>query len=195
MSNGNPGWAQAGRETPPREFKQAVVREYGRKFAARTLIETGTQFGRMIDAVKDDFQHIISIELNVHLYRRARERFAPYPHITLLPGDSGESPALRFALARAREPVIFWLDAHAMVGGVQGSKPTPIREELALILDHRLFDYVLLIDDVRLFRGSGAYPDLDEVRAWVLARHPDWVFEVRDDIIRAQVDPEGQLTP
>jgi len=152
---------------------------------AHTLIETGTQFGHMIDAVKGDFTQIISIELDIHHYRRARDHFAQYPHITILPGDSGESPALKIALARTREPTVFWLDAHAMVGGVMGKQLTPILEELDLILASSLDNYVLLIDDARLFYSSTAYPEIDEVQAIILDHHPDWLFQVQDDIIRA----------
>ena len=43
----------------------------------------------------------------------------------------------------------------------------------------------ILIDDARLFLGKSDYPKIEEVEAMVRRKYPHWVFEVKDDIIRA----------
>jgi hypothetical protein len=177
-------WEKNGRPvTPSPIYKQRVVKEYAREFSICTFIETGTLFGDMVYATRGTFDRIFSIELDRHLYERARERFSRFAHIHIVPGDSVQ--ALPIILANVSEACLFWLDAHAMVNGVRGELITPIRQELHHILNHPVTDHVILIDDARLFVGRSDYPTLEEVKALILGRYPDWVFEVEDDIIRA----------
>ena len=175
---------QAGRDTatPPPLFKQRLVASYAAKLASETLVETGTFFGDMVAASRRRFRTIYSIELDPWLFRRAEKRFARYGHIHLVHGDSQD--VLSEVLAKIGGPILFWLDAHQMVGGVRGASTTPIVTELEQILGSDLRDYALLIDDARLFAG-GDYPTVDEVRDQILERHPDWCFEVEDDAIRS----------
>src|SRR5262245_15810456 len=104
-------WRLTGRPIPPPPpVKQAIVREYQRRFGLRTFVETGTFAGGMIDAVQDLFDRIVSIELDPGWHARAVGRFRAAPHVTLLQGDSGTR--LPEVLAALREPALFWLDAH-----------------------------------------------------------------------------------
>lgn len=177
-------WERKGRPAPPPSyFKQQVVRGYAQKFSLDTLIETGTQFGDMVYANRNTFDKIYSIELDGRLWALARKRFSRFDHIHIVPGDSGKT--LPFVLGKINSPCLFWLDGHAMVGGARSDLITPIRQELDSILNHSLPDHVILIDDARLFRGDSDYPTIEEVKEIVLDRHPNWVFGVGDDIIRA----------
>lgn len=177
-------WESRGHPVPlPSLLKQRVVREYAEEFTLHILVETGTWLGDMVYATRNTFSRIFSIELDEELCERARSRFSRFDHISIVQGDSGE--VLPEILANITRPCLFWLDGHAMVDGVRGKLITPIRQELHHVLNHSITDHVILIDDARLFVGRADYPTIEEVKGSVLNRHPEWVFTVRDDIIRA----------
>jgi hypothetical protein len=176
-------WHHRGAATPPPRFKQEVVAWYGRAVGAATLVETGTGYGDMLAAQRRRFRALVSIELAETLARRAQRRFRGCPRIRIHSGDS--ALLLPRLLPSLEEPCIFWLDAHAMAGGPTGASLTAIREELQAILEAGFETSVLLIDDARLFQGRGGYPTVDEVRQQILGHRPQWVFEHRQDILRA----------
>jgi hypothetical protein len=177
-------WLAAGRPIPaPSVVKHMVIREYAERYGLGTLVETGTYLGSTVKAVRDNFHWIYSIELDDTLHARARARFAAFPHITLLHGDSGE--ALPGLLPRIGEPSLFWLDGHFSGGQTaKGRLTTPIVAEMQAVLAHPIDGHVILIDDARSFGNLPDYPSLDELRALVATHNPQLSFEVRDDIIR-----------
>ncbi len=177
-------WKLAGRPIPPPHIvKQKILNEYAENFKLHTLIETGTFMGEMIDAVLPVFSKIISIEVDQFLAERAQKKFSAYPQVTIIQGDSGK--ALPAVIADIQEPCLFWLDAHYS-GGVTGRSDleTPIMNELNILLDDRQPAHVILIDDAREFTGNNNYPTVPEVKRIIAARHPDWIVQVKDDIIR-----------
>lgn len=168
-------------------MKAGIVKEYGQKYAIRTLIETGTFLGTMIWATKDAFSRIYSIELGAELHKVAQKHFAPFPHITLIHGDSAQ--VLPNLLAQIAEPCVFWLDSHySGFFTEKGDSETPVWQELAHILQHPIQQHVILIDDARLFTGQDqyhpGYPTIEQLRELIRNHNPNWVFEVRDDIIQ-----------
>lgn len=177
-------WERSGNPVPPPyAFKQQTVRSYGERFGIRSFVETGTCLGDMVDAVKTRFTRIYSIELDNALFERAKLRFSPYGHITILQGDSGR--LLPDILRELREPCLFWLDAHYSGGfTARGELDTPILVELESILRHEVRGHVILIDDARDFTGERDYPTIDEVRRFVLARWPQAAFSVEHDMMR-----------
>lgn len=178
------GWEKRGRRPPtPHLAKQTIVREYANKFSAKTLVETGTYLGEMVDATKDLFERVFSIELDGKLCRRARRKFLRFKHINIIEGDSGK--ILESILPRVAQPCLFWLDGHYS-GGItaKGNSITPIALELKHIFRHPSDQHVILIDDARLFTGKDGYPALEDVRRLITEMRPNWLFEVRDDIIR-----------
>lgn len=150
-------WTKTREVPPPHPVKQQIVRSFGLLYGLRVLVETGTYLGTMIDAQKEYFDEIYSIELSKDLYERAKRKFKQ-PHIHLMQGDSGEL----LGNIELNKPALFWLDGHYS-GGVTalGSTVSPIFEELGHIKKspHR---NVVLIDDARLFDG-GDYPTIDDV--------------------------------
>ncbi len=175
-------WRLRGRPVPsPAAFKRRLVGETGRALGLRVLVETGTALGEMVAANLGVFDEIWSIELDRALYERARARFVGAAHVTIVPGDS--EVALPLVLTRIGRPALFWLDGHEMVGGVSGRLATPVRSELAAILEHPVDGHAVLVDDARLF-GRGDYPALEEVEAMVRERRPAWTVRVEDDVIR-----------
>lgn len=181
-------WLDRGRPCPPPHlFKQSVVKEYGKRFSLDTLVETGTYLGYMVDSTMDTFRRIYSIELDKTLYERASRKFAMQPHVTILQGDSGE--VLPRILVNLAGKCLFWLDAHYSSGAAfktaKGRLETPIERELEHILTHaNARNHVVLIDDAREFTGAGDYPSIRRLRETIHRLQPDFVLEVRDDIIR-----------
>jgi hypothetical protein len=177
-------WEKKGRAwNPPSLYKQRLVLEYAGIFHPRVFIETGTFLGDMAFAVKDLFDEIYTIEIDPQLHERTSKRFKHRSNIHVMCGDSAE--LLSDLLPEITKPCLFWLDAHPMVGGVRAATPCPLRREILSILGSGLKDYVLLIDDARLFTGKGSFPTIAEIEGMVLLKHPGWTFEVAEDIIRS----------
>lgn len=171
-------WKLRGSPGPkvPHLVKQWTVRRYAREFNLQTLVETGTNFGQMINVTKGLFRQIYSIELDGWKFERAKKKFAGEPKIRLLHGDSGK--ALPQLITSITEPCLFWLDGH------DGDRSAPVKAELDCIYKHPVSGHVLLLDDARWFDGRTDYPTMEEIREQVAKRYPGRTVEVRDDIIR-----------
>lgn len=178
-------WERNGRPAPPPPLvKRRIVAEHARRFGTRILVETGTYRGDMVAAQRRRFGRIWSIELQEQLAERAQARFAGDTHTTILSGDS--AVLLPTILASIQEPCLFWLDAHYSAGiTARGEVDTPIAAEIDAILRHPVAGHVVLIDDAREFTGANDYPTIAALTAAISERRPDWIVEVRDDIIRA----------
>lgn len=186
-------WERHGcpRPVPPAVKRRAIFR-YGRAANLSVLVETGTYQGDTVEAARRHFDKIYSIELNHSFWRRADERFARFPHIVVLHGDS--SHLLPQILGTLDRSCLFWLDAHySGADTARGNRDTPIELELRAILRHHVREHVILIDDAPDFTGDNDYPTVDELRTLVASERPDWVFEVRDDIIRTH-SPSVRVT-
>lgn len=177
-------WERNNKPIPPPHFiKQRTVKQYAKKYSINILVETGTYLGDMVDATKNTFNRIVSIELDKNLYEKATKKFNGFDHISIIHGDSAE--ILQKILVDITQPCLFWLDGHYSAGvTARGSLDTPIRQELQHILHHNIQGHVILIDDARCFVGQNDYPAIEELREQVLKINPDLEFEVKDDIIR-----------
>ena len=178
-------WAFSGCPiSPPDRVKSNAVKEYAEQFQIKIFVETGTYLGQMIDGTKENFDEIVSIELDNELFERAKKRFSEFKNITILHGDSAE--ILPKCIKDIRKPILFWLDAHYSAGfTIKGNLNTPINIELESILKHPLnTEHVILIDDARCFNGNDDYPTLNELEQLVMNKNPNLIFNVKDDIIR-----------
>jgi hypothetical protein len=177
-------WEDKGRPLPgPGVFKRSVIKEYAND-EVNVFIETGTYNGGMVEAVKNIFKTIFSIELDEKLAKKAQQRFSNYNHIKILQGDSGE--LIKDVLSKLNERAIFWLDAHYSGGyTARGSEDTPILKELKYILEHKIKNHIILIDDAREFtETSESYPSIKEVEEFIKKYSNKYSIEVKDDIIR-----------
>jgi hypothetical protein len=147
------------------------------------LIETGTFLGDNVYRLRDDFERIVSIELDPWLARHARRRFAGLSYISILEGDSGS--VLPVVLGQLKEPAVFWLDAH-WSGGLtgHGHKETPVADELSAILCHPLDSHAVLIDDAQFLGARPDYPPLEALCALVHRQRPSWVCDEAVGIVR-----------
>jgi hypothetical protein len=178
-------WEKKGGSGPmPNLGKQRVVIEYIKRYSIDTFVETGTYKGKMVYAVMPYVEEIYSIELDQRHYDHARRRFAGYPNIHIVQGQSGE--VLPEVMGSIDKGCLFWLDAHYSGGSTaRADLETPIMEEIQCILGHRrAAEHVLLIDDARCFVGRNDYPTIGALEELIHTVFPDWVFEVDNDIIR-----------
>ena len=177
-------WQRRGRPIPPPHLvKQQTLREYGARFGLRVLVETGTYRGDMVEALRNDFDRIYSIELSVTLHEQACRRFRGYRHISLIQGDSGKE--LSALMARIGVPTLFWLDGHYSAGvTARGAHETPVLQELSHILSARSTGHVIVIDDARCFGTDPAYPELGDLRRLVQSFGSDARFRIENDAIR-----------
>jgi len=144
-------WERRGKAvSPPHIVKQRVLKSFAEKYGLRTLVETGTYYGDMVEAMKCYFDLIYSIELSNELYKKAKKRFDGEKKIEIIHGDSGVE--LGKLLDRINQPALFWLDGHYSAGATaKGDKDTPIYEELTHIFSTQNSGHVVIIDDARCF--------------------------------------------
>lgn len=171
-------WRLRGSPRPkvPHIVKRRAIAEFAERFGLAVMVETGTNLGHMVNAQKDRFREIYSIELDQWLAARAKKKFAAWPKIHLYQGDSGKF--LPEILPLLKEPCLFWLDAH------WGDISAPIKLELESIYRHPVREHVLLIDDARYFTGRGDYLSIEQLREHAAREYPGSVVEVADDIVR-----------
>ena len=181
-------WERDGRPVPPPHIiKQRMLADYAGRFGLKILVETGTYHGDMIEAMKDTFDHLYSIELSHELYQRAAARFRKAGHIELIQGDSGVE--IGNIIKKIRQPALFWLDGHYSAGETaRGEKETPVFEELSHILDTPERGHVIIIDDALCFGTDPAYPDIEALIAFIRSKRPNVKIEILDDSIR--ITPE-----
>ena len=171
---------------PPHIIKEKIIKFYQKKFGLGILIETGTYEGEMIDALKNKFKYIFSIELNPFLARKAKEKFSRFKKIKIIQGDSGKE--LPKILKKISVPSLFWLDAHYSGGKTsKGKKDTPILKELEEIIKHPNKN-IILIDDADEF-GKGDYPSFKKLYGLV---KDNFNMEIKNNII--QIFPKKQKT-
>lgn len=177
-------WVKNGCPVPPPHIaKQITIAEYQQKYGYNILVETGTFMGDMVQAQKERFKKIISIELSEQLFEKAKARFRDDAGITIVQGDSGK--VLPAILKDIDEPVLFWLDGHYSAGATaKGDKECPIYEEIDAIFSAKKLDHAILIDDARLFIGEGDYPAIDALTEYVKSKNENYQVEVKHDVIR-----------
>ncbi len=182
-------WERRGRPVPPPHIvKQRTLRSLADRFGLKILVETGTYYGDMIEAMKRRFSRIYSIELNRELSERAAKRFRGERHVRIIQGDSGTE--LGRLVGQLDQPALFYLDGHYSGGtSARGDNDTPIYEELAHIFNARGRGHVIVIDDARCFGTDPAYPSIEKLKEFVGSQRPDARIEIEDDSIRITSAP------
>lgn len=180
-------WEAEGRPLPPPPaVKHDALRHLAKVHRLRVFVETGTYRGDTIEAVKDLFDRVYSIELNEEYYVAARKRFNTDAHIELIHGDSGQE--LARLKPKLTEPTLFWLDGHYSGGTTaKGATSTPIVEELHAVLTGEPLPHVIVIDDARLFGKDPAYPAYEDLEKLILSRKADTRIRLENDSIVVQL--------
>jgi hypothetical protein len=167
---------------PPHVFKQNVIFEFQKSSGLDILVETGTYRGDMVEAQKQFFRKIYSIELSMKLYQMAKKRFSKDKNVEIVQGDSGRM--LSSIVTKLDKPAIFWLDGHYS-GNItaKGEKECPVFEELDAIFNGKIKNHVLLIDDARCFIGQGDYPTIDDLTKYITDKNPAYKLEIKKDVL------------
>jgi hypothetical protein len=177
-------WERNGKPVPPPHIvKQQTLRNYANKYGLKIFIETGTYYGDMIEALKNDFEQLYSIELSEMLYEKARMRFEDEVKIKIIHGDSGVM--LQMVLEKIDKPALFWLDGHYS-GGVteRGDEETPIYKELETIYKAHDYGHVIVIDDARCFGVNPGYPTIEDLSGYIKQKKPCSEIVIENDSIR-----------
>lgn len=187
-------WKMRGRPLPPPHVvKQLAILRDQRMRRFTTFVETGTFTGEMVAAMRPHFRRIISIEMAPDIHDRARARFGGDSRVELLLGDS--SVVLPRVLEQIQDPALFWLDGHFMGGNTaRGHDDSPVQAEMTALLAHPVRRHLVLIDDARLFDGTGGYPTIPELRARILRERPGSDVRVENDIIRCSFDERDAVS-
>lgn len=177
-------WVRSGRPSPPPHVvKRLEIAKQAERFGTDILVETGTYLGQMVQAMRNQFSTIYSIEVDDKLFARAKKKFSRYPHVVIMHGDSGQ--ILADVVPSLDQVCLFWLDGHYSAGITSmGETPTPVVSELEHIAVSPIDGHVILIDDARLFDGGRGYPTLGFIEDLVRTRMLSHRMEVSDDIIR-----------
>ncbi len=177
----------------PHLLKQRTVREYAQRYDLHVLVETGTYYGEMVAAMKARFAEIYSVEFDSQLAQRAAKKFARWPHIHILEGDSQQ--LLPDLLKRLRPPALFWLDAgYYGWAGLQGDKQR-LTSEFEAILGHTIKEHVILMDDARGLNGENGAPTVPQLKQRIEAEFPGRMVEVKHDILRITPDSTAGRVP
>jgi hypothetical protein len=119
------------------------------------FVEGGTYKGGTAKSMGKKFRKIFTIEKSDIMFEIAKENLKDTNNITLLKGDTREH--LDSIIAN-NENILFWLDAHWSGGDTYGEEDEcPLIEELDIIFKYNK-NYVILIDDARLFLAPPPYP-------------------------------------
>jgi len=188
-------WERKGRFGPtPHIIKQNVLKAYSDKYGLNVLVETGTYFGDMVEAMKDCFVRICSIELDQHFFQEAKKRFVSAEHIEIIHGDSGEE--LGKVIKKINQPILFWLDGHySGEDTARGKGDTPIYNELNHILSSKENRHVIIIDDAHCFGMEPSYPTIKELKEFINSKRDYFQITVLDNIIRVVPRLKGTDDP
>lgn len=175
-------WLLKGKPAPPPHLiKQKILLANARLHKPGIMVETGTLMGDMVDAMKNHFRQIYSIEISHELAKKAEQRFRNDKNIRIIEADS--ATALKSLVPEIQESALFWLDGHYSGGNTgKGEKDTPILEELAAIYTSK-HQHVVLIDDARCFGTEQDYPTIEELTSYIKRLHPDASIEITNDCI------------
>lgn len=176
-------WLAAGSPIPPPHIvKQKAIQYYGKQFNCAYMVETGTYRGAMVEAQKNNFKKVYSIELSEALHAKAKQRFKTDKQVVLVQGDSGKM--LPTVMETLDAPTLFWLDGHYSAGvTARGEKDCPIYEEIDAIFNAKRLPHVLLIDDARCFNGTNDYPTIADLTQYIASKNSNYSVAVKDDII------------
>jgi hypothetical protein len=177
-------WERNGKPVPPPHIvKQQTLQTYSERFGLKILVETGTYYGDMVEAMKEVFDRIYSIELSNDLHKQAKMRFKRADNIELIHGNSGTE--LQRIMDKINQPTLFWLDAHYSAGATaRGEKDSPIYEELGHILNAFDGGHVIIVDDARYFGTDPAYPSIEKLSEFVQSKRSNLEIAVQNDSIR-----------
>lgn len=120
-----------------------------------TFVEGGTYKGGTAKSMSEKFRKVYTIEKSDVMFEIATENLKEIKNITMLQGDTREHLV---SIMEHNDNILFWLDAHWSGGETYGEEDEcPLIKELEIIFKYNK-NYVILIDDARLFLAPPPYP-------------------------------------
>lgn len=175
-------WLLNGKHVPPPHLaKKELIKKYQNKHKTNVLIETGTYIGEMVNAQKNNFKSIFSIEIQPELFEAAKKRFKNNKNIHIMLGDSGLM--LQTLVPSLNEKGLFWLDGHYS-GGITGMSNTecPIFNELSAIFENNK-NHIIVIDDANCFTGQNDYPTIENLIGFIKSKDAAYSTKIEDNAI------------
>lgn len=139
---------------PSKKLKIEHLLYLTEKYNLDNFVETGTYKGQTLKSLYPYYNNLYSIEINKDLFDMNIEKFKNYKNVHLYLGDSAE--IINDVTPLVKESTLFWLDAHESI------TENPILKELKTIINN-CCNYVIVIDDLRLFDNRKHYPTRKDV--------------------------------
>jgi len=125
-------------------------------FNLSIFVEGGTYIGLTAYEQSKNFKKVYTIEKSKKMIELSRKRLDGIDNIIQLNGDTRDH--LKKILSN-NDNILFWLDSHWSGGETYGKNDEcPLLEELKIIFNSRLKNFVILIDDARLFLSPPPLP-------------------------------------
>ncbi len=119
------------------------------------FVEGGTYKGDTAKGMSEKFRKVYTIEKSDAMFDIAKENLKDIPNVVMLKGDTREH---LHGILENNDNLLFWLDAHWSGGDTYGEEDEcPLVEELEIIFKYNK-NYVVLIDDARLFLAPPPFP-------------------------------------
>ena len=167
------------------EYSEAISEHVEDPNIFSTFIETGTAYGQSIDAIRQYFEKVFTVEISEKLYEWLTPQIGHWSNVERVLGDSLiEIPKYLNSLAK-EDHVFFWLDAHWSQGlSSKNHLDVPLLEECSIIDKEYQADLgLVVIDDVRLFET-----ELDEDWSGVSKEKILKSFENFDILVTKEID-------
>lgn len=176
-----------------------TTRDVFAKYPNKYFIETGSLYGNGIQKAFDaGYQKIYSIELAPHYFEHCCKRFANYPNVQVVCGDS--SIVLSQLLKSIDAPATFWLDGHfSNDDTARGKSNTPLLMELEHIQKHPIKTHTILINDIRYFGTSTLdFITLEDVIKKIREINPNYKISFENgyctnDVLVAHIPPSEPI--
>lgn len=150
----------------------------------KVAVEGGTYKGGTAKKLSALFDKVYTIEMSKRLHEEAKEALESYANVNCIHGHTVEH--LDYLLIQNNN-LLFWLDAHWSGGATYGElDECPLVEELRIIFKNKK-NYVVLIDDARLFTAPPPKPH--NLNVWptisdICSIIPDYMeCNIWDDVI------------
>lgn len=148
------------------------------------FVEGGTYMGNTAKKMSTMFNKVYTIENSSTMYEYSKKNLSSIKNITQIKGDTRSHLK---KLVKENDNLLFWLDSHWSGGDTYGEDDEcPVLEELEIIFEHDK-NYVILIDDARLFLSPppiphqiGNWPSYKEI---IDSLPKNWESLVFDDVI------------
>jgi len=126
-----------------------------KKLGLNVFVEGGTYKGGTAKAMSTKFEKVYTIEKSLDMFDIAKENLISLSNVLMLKGDTREHLQ---SILENNDDILFWLDAHWSGGKTYGEEDEcPLIEELEIIFSYNK-NYIVLIDDARLFLAPPPKP-------------------------------------